>query len=115
MNIFFLAVAPVYKAKHVNKSESFNILISSGTDARKKPVTLHVRKVSLLGVITAVLVFIAACTGIGFMLLSKDTQYTNEIYSIQKNLDVQNGQIEQYTKEMDSLRQQTEGPSAQPS
>ncbi len=100
------------KSKRAGKKESFHIIISSGTDCRKKPVALHLKKKSLLSLIIVVIVFITACVGASIYFLSSAAQYTKEINALKNGLETQSDQLKQYTEEMDSLQQNA--PSASP-
>lgn len=101
------------RKKQTRKKESFHIIISSGTDCRKKPVALNLKKKSLISLIIVVVVFITACVGASVYFLSTDAQYAKEINSLKNGLEEQSDKLEQYTEEMDSLKQ-TAPPSASP-
>lgn len=95
------------KAKDRRK-ESFNIMIASGTDARKQPVMFNIHKNKAVILFCAALIFFAGILSASIILLVKNLNNAGEISALEQTLLKQNTLMETYSKNLQNLQQPAE-------
>ena len=84
--------------------EHYQIIITSGTDARKKPVSFSLTKRTIIFVFTFFLVMIAACLAVSLTAFGQAADSQKQIEALSQKIENQSNLLEDFASQLTYLQ-----------
>ena len=89
--------------------EHYQVIITSGTDARKKPVSFSLSKRTIIVIIAIFSLIIAACLTVSFMAFGQFSGSQKQIEDLSQKIESQSKKLEDYAAQITTLQESMQG------
>jgi hypothetical protein len=90
--------------KKPGRPELYSVIISSETDARKKPAAFNVRHRTIVIAAVGVLLVVAISAGLTVMSIFQASDYSERIEALRTQVDIQSSIIDMYSDNIEGLK-----------
>lgn len=90
--------------KRPGKPEQYNVIISSETDARKRPAAFKVKQRTLVAAVIGLILVVAISAGLTVMSIFQASEYYRKVQTLKNQADMHSSILDAYSGEIDALR-----------
>ncbi len=101
--------------KKPGRAEQYRVIISSETDARKRPASFNIKQKTAIIAAAAVLLVVVISAGLTVMSILQASYYSERIQVLKTQVDMQSSVIDMYTGEIESMQTKLSGVSTEAS